>query len=81
MSQSLSQLMAHIIFSTKKRRPLLTDPSHRQPLYDYLEGILKNHQCSALAIGGTADHIHLLIHLSKNMALSTLIETLKTPQL
>ena len=48
--------MAHIIFSTKKRQPFLANPSYRQELYDYLEGILKNHQCSALAIGGTADH-------------------------
>ena len=78
MSQSLSQLIVHIIFSTKKRQPFLINLLERQQLYDYSSGVLKKYHCSALAIGGIEDHVHLLVHLSKNIALSTLIETLKT---
>ena len=40
-------------------------------------GILKNHESRLLDAGGTADHVHLLISQSKNIALSTLMKDVK----
>ena len=46
-------------------------------MHAYLGGICRNRESPALAIGGTENHIHLLISLSKNIALSDLMMTLK----
>ncbi len=77
MPQSLSLLWTHVIFSTKKRHPFLTDPLIRQRMHAYLASICQAQQCQAVIIGGTADHVHLLLNLHKNRALSTFIEQLK----
>lgn len=40
-------------------------------------GILKNNSSPLLAAGGTSDHVHLLVSLSKNIALSILLKDVK----
>lgn len=77
MSQSLSRLIVHIVFSTKFRTPILHE-SIRGELYQYLAGALRNLKSNAIRIGGTADHVHVLCLLSKNLALAKLVEELKT---
>jgi len=77
MPQSLSQIWLHIIFSTKNRQPLLPDKMVRERLYAYLAGICKQMSSPALIIGGTADHVHLLCNLSKNVAPKDLIQNIK----
>jgi putative transposase len=42
-----------------------------------MAGILKNLECHPIKIGGVDDHVHILISLSKNIALSQLIGRLK----
>jgi len=68
--------MIHLIFSTKNREPFIT-PGVESDLYGYMGGILRNHDSRLLAAGGTADHVHLLISQSKNIALSSLLKDLK----
>ena len=77
MSQSLSQLWIHIIFSTKNRYPFLYDISLRQRLYAYIQGICKTLESPVMAIGGIEDHLHLLVNTSKNISLSKFIEEIK----
>ena len=76
MAQTLVSLMAHVIFSTKNREPFIT-PDIEPELFAYLGGILKNHESRLLDAGGTADHVHLLISQSKNIALSSLMKDVK----
>jgi putative transposase len=64
------------VFSTKHREPLIA-PEIEADLFAYMTGVLKNHDSRLLAVNGTADHVHLLISLSKNVALSHLIQELK----
>jgi putative transposase len=79
MPQSLANIAVHIIFSTKNREPWLQDPSIRHELYAYLAIILKNKVDSpALIINGIDDHIHLLISLSRKVALMNVIAEAKT---
>ena len=40
-------------------------------------GILKNHESRLMDAGGTADHVHLLVSQSKNVALSSLLKDVK----
>ncbi len=76
MAQTLTRLLVHVVFSTKERRNLIV-PAIESELHAYLGGICRNCESPALAIGGTRDHVHLLISLSKNIALSDLMMTLK----
>ncbi|MFN0010211.1 MAG: IS200/IS605 family transposase [Phycisphaerales bacterium] len=76
MAQTLTRLLVHVVFSTKGREPLIP-PEIENDLYKYLAGISRNHDSPLLAVGGTADHVHLLVALSKNVALSALLMHLK----
>ncbi len=76
MSQTLVSLLVHVIFSTKHRQSLIT-PEIEPELFADLGGILNNNESRLIDAGGTADHVHLLISQSKNIALSTLMKYLK----
>jgi len=77
MGQSLSQIYIHIIFSTKKRKPLIL-PEVENDLYAYLGGICKRLDSTPLKIGGTANHVHILCKLSKKVTLVKLLEEVKS---
>ena len=76
MSQSLVKNLIHLVYSTKDRRPLITD-SVRDGLFAYQAGIFKQWDSPALVIGGVEDHMHALFSLSKNHALKTIVEEVK----
>jgi len=77
MSQSLSRLWTHLIFSTKDRYPFLADKSIGQEMHVYMAGILRKHDCPTLFIGGVADHVHALFALSKNKSMSEIVYEVK----
>lgn len=76
MSQSLSQIYIHIIFSTKHRMPMIDD-NISEELYNYLGGICKSLDCQPIRVGGYHDHIHILCKLSKKLQLISLLEEVK----
>lgn len=76
MPQSLASILIHVIFSTKHREDLIS-PEIEVELYAYIGGILSNKQSKLIAAGGTANHLHLLISMNKNAALSALIGDIK----
>ena len=75
--QSLSLVIVQIIFSTKDRFPCL-DPSTRPRLHAYLATVARNAECEAYRVGGTGDHVHLALRLSRTIAIAGLVEELKT---
>ena len=77
MSQSLADLLTHLIFSTKNREPLLLDNDLRQRTHAYLAAVLKDLRCPALIVGGVADHAHILSQLAKTQSISGVMEHLK----
>jgi putative transposase len=77
MPQSLSQILVHTVFSTKDRRPFLRDPALRHELHNYLAGILANHDCQSLIIGGVEDHVHILSTLSRTIHAADIVKELK----
>jgi REP element-mobilizing transposase RayT len=77
MPHTYAQNTVHIIFSTKDRRKSI--PKEFQPgLWAYIAGICKNHAIFTQAIGGAADHIHLLIQLPQSLPLAKAILTIKS---
>jgi putative transposase len=76
MAQTLVSLYVHIVFSTKNRVDMIQTDVEEE-LWAYIGGILKNNKSKLLASNGTQNHIHLLISLSKNIALSELVGDVK----
>ncbi len=76
MPQSLARILVHLVFSTKDRAPRL-DATLRPRLHEFLGGILRNHDCPPIRVGGVADHVHLLFVLSRTTDLANLVSTLK----
>ncbi len=77
MPRSLSLVIVHIIYSTKDRFACL-DASTRPHLYAYLATVTRNSKCEAYRVGGTADHVHLAVRLSRTITIAGLVEELKT---
>lgn len=71
MAQSLSCILIHLIFSTKMRQPLVL-PDVRQELHSYMAGISRSQDAFVNEIGGTEDHMHLLVSLPRTLCLSKL---------
>ncbi len=76
MSDSYTNLLYHIVFSTKERRPLITSKIEPQ-LYDYIGGIIRGLRGICLELNGAADHVHLLAKLRPDCALSDILRELK----
>jgi REP element-mobilizing transposase RayT len=71
----LSNLM-HCVFSTKERRKLIT-PEMQQRLWPFIGGIAKENGMKALAIGGIADHVHILLSLPATMPIAKAMQLVK----
>jgi REP element-mobilizing transposase RayT len=69
-------LLYHVVFSTKNREPWL-DAGWRPALYEYVGGIVRARRGEMLAVGGVADHIHLLLRLSPARSLSDVMRDVK----
>jgi REP element-mobilizing transposase RayT len=76
MAQTLVSAYFHIVFSTKNRFDFIT-PEMEAELYAYIGGIVRKFGGKLLAASGTANHIHLLISVSKNHLLPDLIGAIK----
>lgn len=77
MSQSLSAVYLHIIFSTKGRRAWLLDTSLRARLHEYIGGAARQIDCQPLAIGGVENHVHILCMLGRQTTQANLVKELK----
>lgn len=76
MAKSYTNLIYHIVFATKERRPLITND--RKPrLYEYIGGTIRGLGGISLAINGVEDHVHVLAKLRPDKALSDVLRDLK----
>jgi putative transposase len=66
----------HLVFSTKGRRALIA-PDRRAPLHAYLGEIVHSLSGVPLAVGGTADHVHLLVGLRATHRLADVLREVK----
>jgi putative transposase len=66
----------HLVFSTKERAPLIT-AEIRERVHAYLGGVIRGEGGIALDVGGTTDHVHLLVGLKATHCLADVLRTLK----
>jgi REP element-mobilizing transposase RayT len=76
MAQSLANVLVHIIFSTKNRKPFIK-PDLENELFPYLASIFKACRSPAHQIGGTEDPVHVVCSLSRTIAVADLLEEVK----
>ena len=76
MAHTAGNLVVHLLFSTKGRRPLIT-PEIRADLFAYLGGIIREMHGTALIINGTADHVHMLIRIRPAQAVAEIARVVK----
>jgi putative transposase len=76
MSQSLSNVLVHLIFSTKNRAMFL-EPSMDCELHPYLATACRTCGCPAHAVGGAEDHVHIVCSLGRTISVSELLEEIK----
>jgi REP element-mobilizing transposase RayT len=77
MSQSLSSVLVHLVFSTKNREPFLT-PAIEKELHPYMAKIFRELKSPSLTIDGTRDLVHILFSLARVITIADLVEEIKT---
>jgi putative transposase len=77
MASTLTNLLYHVVFSTKNREPIITAPI-RGKLFQYIGGIVRGEGGTLLEIGGTPDHVHLVMRLKSEPSVATMIKIIKS---
>jgi REP-associated tyrosine transposase len=76
MSSTHLSLHYHVVFGTKNREPWI-DLAWRDRLHAYLGGVIREMDGVPEAVGGMADHVHLLIGLKSTHRLADVLRDLK----
>jgi putative transposase len=76
MAGTYYNLNFHVVFSTKNRDPIIT-PELEQELYPYVAGIIKGEEGILLKIGGTENHVHLLLRLKPRHVIPDMLKKIK----
>lgn len=74
MPHTYALQLVHCVFSTKGRSALITDPPR---LWTYMRAVARNCGVDILAIGGTRDHVHLLLKIPPMQRTADIVRTLK----
>ena len=69
-------LLFHCVFSTKNRIASIPEDLHPR-LWAYIGGIARSNDMKALAVGGMADHAHVLLSLPPTIAMAKAIQVVK----
>ena len=76
MSQPLSRIIVHLIFSTKDRVPVLSKRI-RTDLFPYLATVAGEAGGQCYTVGGGADHVHIALLVPTTATLGELVHALK----
>jgi len=76
VAHSYVSSLVHFVFSTKERRATIS-PEFQERLWAFIGGIARENKMKALAVGGTDDHVHILLALPATMAIAKAIQLIK----
>jgi REP element-mobilizing transposase RayT len=76
MANTYSQIHIQVVFAVQNRESLIGS-KWKNELYQYLVGIIQNHQHKVIAINGMPDHVHILIGLRPSQSISDLMQKVK----
>ena len=66
----------HCVWATKERRPFI-NAELQSRLWPYLGGIARENKMKLLAVGGVADHVHVLISIPPTLSVAKAVQILK----
>ena len=76
MASTLTNLLFHVVFSTKARQNLLS-PEICASLYPYIGGVIRGEKGRLITAGGRPDHIHIFATLAPSISLSDMLRRVK----
>jgi len=76
MANTYTQIYLHVVFAVEGRQNLIK-PEHNDELQKYITGIVSGQKQKVIAINNMPDHVHLLIGLQPDLALSELVRDVK----
>jgi REP element-mobilizing transposase RayT len=76
MAQSLAKIYLHVIFHTKVDSPTI-GREYINRVHQYVGKLVNTTGCQVLSVGGTENHVHALVILSKSETVAHLIEEMK----
>jgi len=77
MSSTHLSLHYHLVFGTKNHEPLIAS-AWRERLHAYLGGVIRTLDGVPEAVGGAADHVHLLVGLRATHTLADVLREIKS---
>lgn len=76
MGNTYAQIIVHLVFSTKQRAPNLKQEI-REKLKSYIYKSAEDHELQILAIGGTENHLHVLLIMPPKFPVSKAAQIIK----
>ena len=76
MAGTFTNLLYHVIFSTKHRQPIIT-PDLQPDLYKYIGGIIRGQDGVLFEIGGIRDHVHLVAKFKPDASVAEMVRLIK----
>jgi REP element-mobilizing transposase RayT len=76
MSHTYCSALFHCVFSTKERQKAIV-PELQERLWAFMGGIARKYEMTALGIGGTDDHVHLVLSLPSSLAIAAAMQKIK----
>ena len=76
MAQSLSRILLHVVFSTKKRVAMIP-PDLESDLHAFIAGACRKAGSDAFRVGGTVNHVHIACTLPRTVTVSKLVQDVK----
>ena len=76
MAHTYVNLLVHVIFSTKDRRPHI-DAELQSRLFAYMGGVLRDIGATPLIVNGMPDHVHQLVGLPSTRSIAEVIRVVK----
>jgi putative transposase len=72
-----TQILYHIVFATKYRKPSLADRQNRKKLFAYMAGVISNRKSKPIIINGVEDHVHILVNVHPGICIADLVRDIK----
>jgi len=76
MANTYTQIYIHVVFTVEGRQNLI--PARcKEELHKYITGVIQSKGQRLIAINSMPDHVHILIGIKPNLALSDLVRDIK----
>lgn len=76
MANTFTQIYIQVVFAVAWRQSLIV-PEHKEEIHKYITGIVRNKNQKLIEINSMPDHLHMLIGMEPDLALSDLVREVK----